>query len=265
MVGTGLLLAVWIKVGAWPAHRWPGASRGTAPTLRTWLYGLAVPNLGLYLLYRTTPLVGLHGPLATAVIGAGTLGLVVLFVSAARGAPGSRTAVTLNAALGCAAVVLGPAAGKTSVIWLAMLATPLRLAAWAADTRLVGAAAPKGQAEPAAWLGRIARAMSAVVEHRVLNTAAAGLFRSLTGAADLAYRVVERDELGVWQRVTGAALRSNRSGHGDGDRLLESATQSTLAISRWLQRRHTGRLRRNVAWYVIGLTAVVVWVAGGVW
>jgi len=268
LVGVGFLLAVWIKLGAWPAHGWPNASNGASPALRTWLYGLAVPNLGLYLLYRTTPLVGHHQVLAPAAIGAGMLGLAVLLDGAVRGPLGSRKPIALNAVLGCAAVVLASAAGKTPVVWLAILATPVRLAVWAPEGEFAGedADAQEGSSDAIAWLGRLARSVSHVVEKGVLEGLIAGLFRSLTGAADLAYRVVERDELGVWQRVTGVARRTQRLSHtDDADRLLESAAQSTLAISLWLQRRHTGRLRRNVAWFVISLAAVVVWVAGAAW
>ena len=60
---VGLLLAVWIKQGAWPLHFWMRAGRRLAPVSRIWLYGIVMPNLGMYLLYRVSPLLVALQPL----------------------------------------------------------------------------------------------------------------------------------------------------------------------------------------------------------
>ncbi|MCK4473356.1 MAG: hypothetical protein KAW49_16360, partial [Anaerolineae bacterium] len=65
LVVTGLVLAVWVKLGIWPFHLWiqPGRRLGLAS--HAWLYATVMPNLGAYLLYRVTPLLALAGPLQT--------------------------------------------------------------------------------------------------------------------------------------------------------------------------------------------------------
>jgi formate hydrogenlyase subunit 3/multisubunit Na+/H+ antiporter MnhD subunit len=85
----GLVLAVWVKSGGWPFSLWLQAGSQLPSRSRTWLYATVMPNLGLYLLYRVTPLLAASGPVRGAAlwIGAGSAMLaafVVLFQSEPR-------------------------------------------------------------------------------------------------------------------------------------------------------------------------------------
>jgi NADH-quinone oxidoreductase subunit L len=124
---AGLGLAVWVKLGGWPFHLWSRSSRHLSPASHAWLYATAVPNLGLYLLYRVTPLLAHAGPLKTAALWLGTAGaLVASVLTLARPEP-RRAMTTIGAAQAGLALVLG-AAGFKSAIWLGLLVlTPLRL------------------------------------------------------------------------------------------------------------------------------------------
>jgi NADH:ubiquinone oxidoreductase subunit 5 (subunit L)/multisubunit Na+/H+ antiporter MnhA subunit len=146
---AGFLLAVWVKLGGWPLHVWQQAGRQLTLFSHSWLYATLMPNLGLYLLYRVTPLLTLAAPLASAAlwIGAATaaLGAIIALVEAqtevtapegVAQAPARERAprfdvrgslVYLGAAQGGLALVLAASGVKTGV-WLTLLIlTPLRL------------------------------------------------------------------------------------------------------------------------------------------
>jgi len=127
LVVAGFVLAVWIKVGGWPFHVWSKYGRRLTLASHAWLYATVMPNLGMYLLYRTTPLLALTGPLQTAALwlGAGGAALAALV---------ALTQTDLRTALAHMGAVLGglvlfvAASGVKSAVWICLLAmTPLRL------------------------------------------------------------------------------------------------------------------------------------------
>lgn len=52
---AGLLLAVWVKMGAWPLNWWVRITQTTNSVLHTWFSRTLFPTLGAYLLYKVTP------------------------------------------------------------------------------------------------------------------------------------------------------------------------------------------------------------------
>lgn len=131
----GMLLAVWVKMGGWPFHLWIRAGRLLMPASRTWLFATLMPNLGLYLLYRVTPLAALTGPLRTMAmwLGAGSMALAAFAALSARDVRVSL----VHVGVAHAGLALFTAAGDLhGALWLALLATtPLRvLLCLAADT-----------------------------------------------------------------------------------------------------------------------------------
>jgi len=130
-----LILAVWVKLGGLPFHLWVRAGRRLSLSSRTWLFGTVMPNLGLYLLYRVSPLVALPGPARTVAMWLGAAGaalaaLLALVQTDVRAAPAYLGAVQ-------AGLVVFVAAGwGKEAVWLALLVlTPLRTLLFvAADT-----------------------------------------------------------------------------------------------------------------------------------
>lgn len=54
---VGLLSAVWVKMQIWPLDLWKTAISKLASRLQTWYSDILMPVLGIYLLYRTSPLI----------------------------------------------------------------------------------------------------------------------------------------------------------------------------------------------------------------
>ena len=148
---AGFVLAVWVKVGGWPAHLWQQTGGRLSLFSHSWLYATLMPNLGLYLLYRVTPLLVKAGAVQSAAYGVGAVGAVLAAVLAlATTRSGIRASlVYLGAALGGLALVLA-ASGLKTVVWMtALVLTPLRLLfTLAGDTGSAGHAAT-GRIAPA--------------------------------------------------------------------------------------------------------------------
>ncbi|MCD6285144.1 MAG: hypothetical protein J7M39_04435, partial [Anaerolineae bacterium] len=266
----GMLTAVWVKTGAWPFHRWQAAADDLSPLTSAWLYGVAMPNLGLYLLYRITPLLALNPLFGPLTLGLSSIGLLVVTGRVLGGRSWSQLPVHMNAALGC--IALGIAAtGRQGVLsWLLLIAAPLRLAVWLTirgrTSRSVPAAGTIGQSSPEEGLLRLARAVNLFVEERILQQGVVGLWRAIMGTARLFYRLGERDTVELWRATVGAVHLWYQPSERDGGTLLIRATaRSTLSISRWLQRNHTGLLRRNLQWVVLGLIAIATFVVATGW
>jgi hypothetical protein len=169
-IAGGMLLAVWVKVGGLPLHIWQQAGRLLSPAARSWLYRTLTPNLGLYLLYRVTPLLVASPPVravaawvgALGALWAGILALRVLLSGPQNTPDGSldRAAIYLGAAQGGLALALA-ATGQKAEVWLLLLAlTPLRLLLDLAG-RLVGEARRAGERQAAALLYGLGAALLA--------------------------------------------------------------------------------------------------------
>jgi hypothetical protein len=149
VAAAGLLLAMWVKIGAWPFQAWTGVGRRLAPRSQAWLYAIVLPNLGLYLLHRIAPLLADTGPLGSAPLWLGAGGAALAALLALRrgnvGQGGSFPHVA--AVLGGLAVVA--ASGRLQmVVWLTVLVlTPIRVllhlaarAPWSDPARPLGTA-----------------------------------------------------------------------------------------------------------------------------
>ena len=57
-IAAGFLLAVWVKMGIWPLVFWQNAAADNPSLMnKAWFLATVMPNLGIYLLYRTAPLI----------------------------------------------------------------------------------------------------------------------------------------------------------------------------------------------------------------
>lgn len=181
-IAAGFALAVWVKVGGWPAHIWRRAGAQLSLPSRAWSYALLVPNLGLYLLYRTAPLLAAADPVQRTAgwVGAASAALTAFF---ALTQPGLRMGlIYADAALAGLALVAG-SAGLGSVVWLTLvLTTPVRLLLYLTGDAPVRwartAALALGGAALAYWgvlLTRWARAAGAPADMLFLAEAAVAL------------------------------------------------------------------------------------------
>ena len=126
-VVASFILAVWVKLGIWPFHLWIQSGRWLTLTSQAWLYATIMPNLGLYLLYRITPLLVLARPLQTAALWLGAGGAALAALIALTQVDQRATLVYLGAAQGGLALFVA-ASGVKPAVWLSLLVlTPLRL------------------------------------------------------------------------------------------------------------------------------------------
>jgi hypothetical protein len=97
------------------------------------------------------------------------------------------------------------------------------------------------------------------IEGVVLEGATRQIAQTATDGGRLAYRWIEgADQQGTTRRIAQTAAEGGLEG------LLRRVVRAVLSASRWLQRRHTGRLRRNLVWVaaslVLALLAIIVFV-----
>ena len=124
---AGFLLAVWVKVGAWPFHGWLQTGRRLTLASHAWTYATVMPNLGLYLLYRVTPLLVLQPAMQQWVLWLGTAGALIALIVALMQADFRAAIPYIGAAQGGLALCAA-AGGLKPVVWLLLLTlTPLRL------------------------------------------------------------------------------------------------------------------------------------------
>ena len=64
IITSCLLAVVWVKLSIWPLDWWAKALSSLPSFLRTWYADLLLPVLGVYLLYRTSPLLNANTNLA---------------------------------------------------------------------------------------------------------------------------------------------------------------------------------------------------------
>jgi len=88
--------------------------------------------------------------------------------------------------------------------------------------------------------------------------------RAVVDGARVTHRVVEHKGLeGLLRRsvqvvVDGARVTYRVVEHKGLEGLLRRVVRAVLVLSRGLQRRHTGRLRRNLLWVAVSLTLAVL-------
>jgi len=203
VAAAGLLLASWVKIGAWPFQAWVSVGRRLLPRSEAWLYAIVLPNLGLYLLYRAAPLLADTGPLGPASLWLGAGGAALAAVLALRQRDVGRSLPHVAAVLGGLAVVA--TSGRLQmVVWLYVLGlTPVRvLLHLAARAPRSDPARPLGTAIGALGLGGWALCLTYWARGAGLSSAALNL-------AEVAIAL-----LGVWAisvvRDALSALRSAR-------------------------------------------------------
>jgi hypothetical protein len=224
----GLLLAVGIKTGSWPLHGWLRAGLELPTPARAWLYGTLMPNLGLYLLARTTPLLVLSPALRWISVGIASVGALLMGLQRRDRLPGALKA---NVLLSSAGLLLAAGDAKSALVGLLVAATPLRLWLWRA------AHAPAQTGAPTeAGIVRVAHAMRQAVEVNLLEDGITGLTRPLVGGARFLHRTVE--QAGLEGALRAAAQVARQAGYG----------------MQWL---HTGKLRMNLMWAALGLGIVL--------
>jgi len=165
LAAAGLLLAVWVKLGSWPLHVWSGTGSRISLGSQAWLYATVVPNLGLYLLYRVTPLLSHAGSLRIAVLWIGATGaLFAALATLAQSEPRSAL-IHVGAVQGSLSLMVAAAGAKSSV-WLTLVAlTPLRLLLFAAvgTTQRAKSPAPRRIAAGLTALGGLTLAAFSLV------------------------------------------------------------------------------------------------------
>lgn len=145
IAAAGLLLASWVKIGAWPFQAWVSVGRRLEPRSEAWLYAIVLPNLGLYLLYRVVPLLAQNSSLGSAPLWLGAGGAALAALLALRQQNVDRTLPHVAAVLGGLAVVAA-SGGLQIVVWLCVLVlTPIRV--------LLHLAARAPRSDPARPLG----------------------------------------------------------------------------------------------------------------
>lgn len=130
VVAAGFVLATWVKIGLWPFSIWLHAGRRLDHHLYAWLYLVLMPNLGLYMLYKVSPLLAASEPIsrATAWIGA-TCAVISATVALFRRTNDEVALWSMQGGL----LLWAAAPGLKPVVWIGLLLyTPLRLlSAWA--------------------------------------------------------------------------------------------------------------------------------------
>jgi hypothetical protein len=215
----GLLLAVWVKVGGWPLHVWQQAGEQLTLFSRSWLYRTLTPNLGLYLLYRVTPLIAQvplvkAGALWVGALGAGWAAVlaVVPWWAGEDRAHVDRLNVTMTclfAAQGGLALLLAGMGLKTTV-WLAVIVlTPLRVLLSLAGESALEAARTGARQAAAALYGLGGLALVAFNAWMVWWVREAGLPLGVRLVAELAVGLIAAwaviTTLALWRRSTAGA------------------------------------------------------------
>ena len=120
-------------------------------------------------------------------------------------------------------------------------------------------------------IGQGARALQAGVEMGALGGAQSGIAQGVLGIARLAHRWIEGVVLeGTTRQIADATTNGGRLAYrvmeqGGLEGLLRRTVRTVMAGSRWMQRRHTGRLRRNLIWVAASLALAALALILYVW
>jgi NADH:ubiquinone oxidoreductase subunit 5 (subunit L)/multisubunit Na+/H+ antiporter MnhA subunit len=257
---AGFVLAVWVKMGGWPLHLWGQIGRKLSPTLGVWLYAVAVPNLGAYLLYRVAPLLAVGGPPQVAALWLGSAG-AVLAASVALAHTDARSALVFVGAAQAGLALFVAAAGAGLAVWLGILAlTPVRLLIFLT----VGASQPSSRI---VWrrartsliaVGGLAQTAFGVLTAWWARSAGAPLSALLVAEAAVALT-------GVWMVRTAWRLSGQRQSlmprKADGGTVRISGVSSGGSTP-WRLRASPRGIAHWMQWATLGLLGSVV-LAGG--
>jgi len=309
----GFMLAVWVKVGAWPFEGWQQIGEQLDPTSHGWTYATVLPNLGLYLLYRITPLLALQPALRAWMLWLSLVGMALVIIIALLKRDLRAALAHLNAAQGGLALCLAVGGQHMLIVTLLLGMTPLRLLfLWGSDViphesprpRRIGAvviglggllltglngyllwqlALGVSAGTPVSWFVLMLLAFFIIlVGGRYLATAAGAWIHSAsqawrpetpkevqlldTGLLRLAESLRAWFEIGFLERLVswtprvfvGSAEWLHRVVEQQGlEGTLRGTTKGVFTLSRWVQKRHTGRLRANLQWVFVVLLVVI--------
>jgi NADH-quinone oxidoreductase subunit L len=250
------VVAVWVKVGAWPMHIWLQIGERLPFVSRVWLFATSMPVLGLYLLYRVVPLLQTVSPLREVVLAAAAIATLVAAVLAIRSLQRPQALMTYLWSTAAGVALCLAALGVQQAVWVSVLAMPLFVAVTARDA---GAAL----ALPDVRLEEPVRAASTA--YVAGGAAASG---GLAAPVQWLYRVVELGTLNamvtITMRTMGFLTRLvQRMEEGALDALVGIAVGGTRTIARRVQRWHTGRLRLNLLWVVVSLVVALLILVSG--
>jgi formate hydrogenlyase subunit 3/multisubunit Na+/H+ antiporter MnhD subunit len=256
-IAGAFVLAVWVKVGAWPLHIWLQDAEALPFVSRVWLFAVSMPMLGLYLLYRVVPLLQTVSPLREGVlVAAGIATVAALILALRRRRRPHALATYLWSAAGGAALCLA-ALGVQPGVWVWALAMPLFVAVSGRD---VSRGLPLTTGVEG---GQDLRAGA------VLVTDVPAVKGGLTAPLDWLYRVVELGTLNAMVTATVSVMGFltrlvQRLEQGALDALVGVAVGGTRLVARRVPRWHTGRLRLNLLWVVVSLVvALFILINGG--
>ncbi len=313
---VGFILAVWVKIGAWPFEGWQQIGEQFDPASHGWTYATVMPNLGLYLLYRITPLLGLQPALQGWVLWLSLGGMALVTALALLRRDLRSALVHLNAAQSGLALCLA-AGGQKTAIWLLLLVmTPLRLLfLWGSGAIQDESPQPRRVARVLVGVGGLLLTLfnaylvwglaqgtgvpwpALILLSAIVILTGGRYIAAVLSAPDrfsetcqvwepeIPHQVTLLDrglltlaeglrawfEVGLLERVVTWTPRVVVGGAGWLHRVVEQrglegalrgAAKSAFAFSRWMQNRHTGRLRVNLQWVFVALlliVAMLVW------
>ena len=257
----GFTLAVWVKVGAWPFHGWHRLGVTQLPGVGAWLYGVLVPQLGLYLLYRVTPLIAFGGGVAPMTVL--VLGLVSIAVTVTLWERASRSVVSLQvyggALLGALGIAFAATGFTTGVSMLLVAGALLRVGIYV--WRMIPVASPVNSVST---MGAVASTPLETVEQDALGRGLVGAVRGIMSGAQALHNTVElgffeRGPAKMGQAVLGGARTLQSSVEQGGlENLLHGTARAVVSVSHAVQRVHNGKLRTGMLWVVLSLLAVVL-------
>jgi formate hydrogenlyase subunit 3/multisubunit Na+/H+ antiporter MnhD subunit len=270
----GLALAVWVKTGTWPFAAWQLSGRDLPPASAAWLYGLVMPNLGIYLLYRVAPLLLAVSWLRWAVLGCAAASGVV---AAARWVLARDPAMVpghVSALLGSAALAVAAGGAGLPMTALLFVGTPLRLTL-SLVMRSGIVHSPVGTSGPSDRLQavflRLAARSRRAFEVDVLEQGVALLWRGMFRLAasfrrEIEIGVLEHGVALLWRGMLASAAFLHRGVEQDGlGAVLQVTARGAVSGSRRLQRYHTGRLRTNLRWVAVALVVTTAVMAVWTW
>jgi hypothetical protein len=124
---SGFILAGLVKMGVWPFYFWIKGSKETVPTSLHWMFDVMVPSLGMYLLYRITPLVSLSLVINSVVFYSATLFLLILAVILSLKPRKYAPVMIMNIALGASMVLLSATGSSDAVLKFLLINILIRM------------------------------------------------------------------------------------------------------------------------------------------
>ncbi|MGC9522830.1 MAG: proton-conducting transporter membrane subunit [Anaerolineae bacterium] len=281
---AGFALACWVKLGVWPFHQWLAGGRALPLPVRGWVFATVMPQLGLYLLYRVSPIIT-GGMVGVIVLVLGSVSVVLgamLGVLHLREDPGSIV-VYGSAVVGGAAIALAAVGAQAALVVLLVLAAPVRALAWWAGS-LVPAEAVAVARAPNRLLERLLCGARAALRFGETSVFQAGIIRiaqAMLHFAKILHRLIEVEvfQEGVMQvaRATLRLANHDLAGLADHDQVMRVA-RATLRLANvlhwrvedrgldhlpatvsgsalrgawWFSHQHSGRLRDSLLWVVL--------------